>query len=261
MRRPRWRMVVLLVLLALASAVLASLLLRPMAATIPFDPGTSARTTPVYDPPVLAGQMAWTVVLCAGGVYARTGDSIVLTSSDHCAAEGTIANDPDGMGVAGTWGPIARDASCPHEGHICEPSAMNYLIVAADRIPWGHLNEIDMGAGGYRTITPDTRPLECDQISVDDPVETDGRSLYRTGRVLEKSENLKPALLDPIYFPCMILANIKVATGDSGGVVLLRGIPSGVAARSFGGWLGFTPLGTGLANLGLTMCDTPNCGL
>jgi hypothetical protein len=219
------------------------------------------RTTQVYDPPVLAGQMAWTVVLCSGGVYARHGDEIVLTSSDHCAAEGSPANDPDGNGVAGTWGPIAYEPTCPIEGHTCGVSAMNYLIVAPDRIPWGHLNEIDMGAGGYRTVTPATVPLTCDEMNVDDPVEMDGRGMYRRGHVVEKGEYLKPVEQDPIYFPCMIAANIRVGVGDSGGIVLVRGIPSGVLARGFEGWLGFTPLDTGLAALGLTLCDTPNCGL
>jgi hypothetical protein len=44
-------------------------------------------------------------------------------------------------------------------------------------------------------------------------------------------------------------------------VVLIRGLPAGVVARRFGDLLGFTPLGSGLAELGLTMCDSPNCGL
>ncbi|HUG99683.1 MAG TPA: hypothetical protein VMQ83_10985, partial [Gammaproteobacteria bacterium] len=63
------------------------------------------------------------------------------------------------------------------------------------------------------------------------------------------------------YFPCMIAADISVGIGDSGGVVLVRGIPAGVTSRSFGGLLGFTPLREGLNELGLTMCDTPDCGL
>lgn len=219
----------------------------------------SFRVTPVYDPPVLAGQMAWPG--CGGGVYARIADSIVLTSSGHCAPEGDIAYDSDGKGVAGVWGPIAHSASCPYAGHTCAASDMNYLIVAADRIPWGHLNEIDMGAGGYRVVAPGTVPLECDDIQLNDPVEIDGRGVYRKGRVLQKGEYLKPPNQDPVYFPCIIAADIRVATGDSGGVVLVRGIPSAIAARRFGDFLGFTPLGTGLAELGLTMCDSPNCGL
>jgi hypothetical protein len=220
---------------------------------------SSVRVTPVYDPPVLAGQMAWPG--CSGGVYARTADSIVLTSSGHCAPEGDIAHDPDGKGVAGVWGPIDHSASCPYAGHICEASDMNYLIVAADRIPWGHLNEIDMGAGGYRVVAPGTRPLGCEEIQVNDPVEIDGRGVYRKGHVLEKGEYLKPADRDPFYFACIVAADIQVATGDSGGVVLVRGVPTGVVARRFGDLLGFTPLGTGLAELDLTMCDSPNCGL
>jgi hypothetical protein len=254
----RRRIEALLVLLLLSSFGLAVLLDRYGA----LDNLVPAfRTTPVYHPPVLAGQMAWTVVWCSGGVYARKDDAIVLTSSDHCAAPGSIASDPDGVGVAGVWGPIAYETTCSRAGHVCGVSAMNYLIVAADRIPWGHLNEIDMGAGGYRTVTPGTKPLSCDEVTVDDPVEMDGRGLYRKGRVVEKGEYLKPVEQDPIYFPCMIAANIRVGVGDSGGVVLVRGIPSGVLARGFDGWLGFTPLDTGLAELGLTLCDTPNCGL
>jgi hypothetical protein len=30
-----------------------------------------------------------------------------------------------------------------------------------------------------------------------------------------------------------------------------------VVLGGFDGWLGFTPLGAGLAELGVTMCDTP----
>ena len=59
----------------------------------------------------------------------------------------------------------------------------------------------------------------------------------------------------------MIAAQIPVTVGDSGGVVLVRGIPAGVASRSFGGSLGFTPLAEGLDQLGLTLCTTPDCGL
>lgn len=257
MTAPRRHRVPTLFMLMLASTALLGLAIYWWTT----GPVTMAvRVTPVYDPPVLAGQMAW--FYCGGGVYARRGDTIVLTSSGHCAPEGETAYDPDGSGgVAGLWGPIARSASCPYAGHICAASDMNYLIVAADRIPWGHLNEIDMGAGGYRVVTTETRPLGCGEINVNDPVEIDGRGVYRRGRVLEKGEYLKPADQDPVYFPCILAANIQVATGDSGGVVLVRGIPSGVVARRFGELLGFTPLDTGLAELGLTMCDSPNCGL
>ena len=59
----------------------------------------------------------------------------------------------------------------------------------------------------------------------------------------------------------MIAAQIHVGNGDSGGAVLVRGIPAGVVSRSFGGWLGFTPLAEGMGELGLTLCDSPDCGL
>jgi hypothetical protein len=215
------------------------------------------RTTEVYDPPVLAGQQLWGA--CAGGFYARRGDMIVLTSTGHCTSEGTVAYDPDGATIRGVFGPAARDAACPYPGHRCASSDLNYLVVAPGRIPWGHLNVVDLGTAGYRIIPPDTRPLACADIAIGDLVEIDGRNMYRSGTVAEKGENLHPG--DGDYFPCMIAARIQAGTGDSGGAVLVRGIPAGVSSRSFGGWLGFTPLAEGLAQLGLELCTTPDCGL
>lgn len=216
------------------------------------------RATPVLDPPVLAGQHLW--ASCSGGVYARRGGAVVLTSSGHCAAEGQVAVTPAGV-TLGVFGPPARDAVCPHPGHTCAASDINSLVVAPDRVPWGRLNLVDMGAGGYRSVAPGTRALTCAEIGMGDEVEINGRDLYRAGRVLEKGENLKDPALDGSYFPCMIAADIAVATGDSGGVVLVRGVPAGVVSRSFVGYLGFTPLAEGLAALGLEMCDAPDCGL
>jgi hypothetical protein len=215
------------------------------------------RSTPVYDPPVLAGQQLWGA--CAGGFYARHGDTIVLTSTGHCTTEGTVAYDPDGTTVRGVFGPAARDATCPYPGHTCAASDLNYLVVATDRIPWGHLNVVDLGTAGYRIIPAGTRPLACPDIAIGDPVEIDGRNVYRIGTVAEKGEYLHPE--DGSYFPCMFAARIPVGVGDSGGAVLVRGIPGGVTSRSFGGWLGFTPLAEGLAELGLDLCTTPDCGL
>jgi hypothetical protein len=217
------------------------------------------RTTPLYDPPVLAGQQI--PGYCSAGVYARHGDTIVLTTSPHCAGEGTVATDPGRTTVQGVFGPTARDATCPYPGHTCAASDMNYLVVAADRIPWGHLNVVDLGTAGYRVIPPGTQPLACADIAIGDPVEIDGRSVYRSGTVADKGENLYPQALDGSYFPCMIASAIQVGGGDSGGLVLVRGIPAGVTSRSFGGSLGFTPLAEGLAELGLELCTTPDCGL
>lgn len=215
------------------------------------------RTTPVYDPPVLAGQQLWGA--CSGGFYARLGDTIVLTSTGHCTAEGTVAYDDDGTTVRGVFGPAARDATCPYAGHACASSDLNYLVVAPGRIPWGHLDVVDLGTAGYRIIPAGTRPLACTDIAIGDLVEIDGRNTYRSGTVVEKGQNLFPE--DHLYFPCMIGATVKVGVGDSGGAVLVRGIPAGVTSRSFNGALGFTPLAEGLAQLGLELCTTPDCGL
>jgi hypothetical protein len=219
---------------------------------------TPHRTTLVYDPPVLAGQ--WIPGYCSAGVYARLGSSVVLTSSPHCASEGWVATSPDGT-VQGVFGPTATVSPCEHPDHTCKPSDMNYLVVEPDRIPWGHLNEIDLGVGGYRILGPETIPLSCADVAVDDPIEMDGRGSYRTGTVAEIGEYLHPVDQDGDYFPCMIASRLQVGGGDSGSVVLVRGIPAGVTSRSLDGNLGFTPLAEGLSALGLEICTTPNCGL
>jgi len=223
------------------------------------------RTTPVFDPPVLAGRPLWSS--CAGGFHARRGETVVVTSSGHCAADGTVAYEPDGRTVRGTFGPPAVQSACDQPRHTCRPSDMNYLVIAPDRIPWGRLNVVDMGAGGYRELAADSRPLACADIAIGDAVEINGRDVFRTGVVAEKAPYLHDPALDGDAFPCMAAARIPVAVGDSGGAVLVRGLPAGVVSRSFGGLLGvvgamgFTPLAEGLANLGLELCTTPNCGL
>ncbi len=215
------------------------------------------RSTPAYDPPVLAGQHIWGA--CSGGFYARLGKTIVLTSAGHCASEGTVAKDPDGNGVRGVFGPSALVAICPDPGHRCAAPDVNYLVVANDRVPWGHLNVVDMGTAGYRTIPRDTAPFACGDIAVGDLVEIDGRNTYRSGIVAEKSRYLDAG--NGSSYPCMIASRIRVDVGDSGGAVLVRGLPGGVTLRSFGGYLGFTPLAESLTELGLELCTTPDCGL
>ena len=239
-----------IVALAALAAVLGAILIVRQA-SLPH------RTTAIYDPPVLAGQVI--EGYCSGGFYARHGDTIVLTSTGHCTTEGTVAHDPDGVGIRGVFGPAARDATCPYPNHTCASSDINYLVVATDRIPWGHLNLVDLGTGGYRTISAGTRALGCDGVTIGDPLEINGRDVFRTGHVIQKGENLNDG--DGAYFPCMIIADAQVATGDSGGGVLVRGSPAGVISRSFGGSLGFTPLAEGLDQLALELCTSPDCDL
>jgi len=100
--------------------------------------------------------------------------------------------------------------------------------------------------------------LSCGDISVGDRVEIDGRGDYREGRVTGKGGY---DFDTDVIFPCMVSADIPVAVGDSGGSVLVNGMPAGITSRSLGGLLGFTPLAEGLQNLGLTLCTTPNCDL
>lgn len=217
------------------------------------DREQSARTTARFDPPVWAGQMVTNA--CSGGFYARLDKTIVLTLSAHCQQPGVTLRDGDGL--MGELGPMAALAECP-EGRFCAPSDFLTLALAPDRIPWGHLNVVDMGAGGYRTLEPGTRPLACTDIAVGDGVEIDGRERYRTGKVVAVGSYEHET--DTI-FPCMIFADIEVGVGDSGGAVLVNGSPAGVVARQFDKAMGFTPLAEGLENLGLTLCTTPDCDL
>jgi hypothetical protein len=59
----------------------------------------------------------------------------------------------------------------------------------------------------------------------------------------------------------MIIADIEGHYGDSGAAVLINSLPAGTTSRVIGGFLAFTPLAEGLANLGLVLCATPDCDL
>jgi hypothetical protein len=217
----------------------------------------TTRTTARFDPPVWAGQNV--PGPCAtGGFYARDQQTIVLTMAAHCAVAtaGTSLRDSDGRPV-GTFGRAAELPECP-AGRFCAPSDIVSLALAPDRIPWGHLNLVDMGAGGYRTIAPGTSPLTCADIRVGDHVEVDGREHYRSGTVIASGPY--DYTTDTI-FPCMVVTDIEARPGDSGGPVLGNGLPAGTTSREIGGYLSFTPLAEGLANLGLVLCSTPDCDL
>lgn len=214
------------------------------------------RTTPVHDPPVLAGRkfMAW----CSGGFHVRKDDAVYLTTAGHCAPEGYAVTRLDGQPI-GVFGPKPVMESCPHPGKSCLHADLGIVRLAPAVIPWGHLNEVDMGAGGYRTLGPDTVALACDDIRSGDLAEINGRDHYRSGKVVEKGENLYED--DGDYFPCIIAADVRAQSTDSGGAVLVNGLPAGTISRSFQGYLGFTPLAEGLAALGLELCTDPDCGL
>ena len=224
-----------------------------LAATIR-DRNQTARTTARFVPPVWAGQNV--PGACSGGFYARRDKTIVLTIVAHCANPGDTLRDPQGH-VIGVFGPRAELADCP-PGRFCAPSDFLAMDLAPDYLPWGHLNMVDMGAGGYRTIEAGTRPLACGDIGVGDKVEIDGREHYRTGSVIENAPYQNAV---DTMFPCMVVADIPVVVGDSGGAVLVDGAPAGIISRQLGGLLGFTPLAEGLVNLGLTLCTTPDCDL
>jgi hypothetical protein len=219
------------------------------------DRNETARSTARFEPPVWAGQNF--IVECAGGFYARHESTIVLLISAHCLNPGDTLRDGQGRAI-GVLGPRAQLADCP-AGRFCAPSDILTLALAPDRIPWGHLNMVDMGAGGYRTIDAGTRALGCPDIAVGDRFEIDGRDRYRSGVVI---------VIGPYehetdtMFPCMIVGDSVVSSGDSGGAVLVRGLPGGIVSRRLDeGRVGFTPLAEGLENLGLAMCTTPDCDL
>ena len=217
------------------------------------------RTTPVYDPPVLAGQVASPG--CSGGVYALTASGdIVITTTGHCSNAG----DPKQMPVSGRYIGVASASSnglpCDRpDKNRCTTSDMAYITLVPEVIPWGHLNEIDLGVGGYRVIPAGTRALSCAEVGQGDRVEINALGGYREGGIIGQQPNDFPE--DGTYFPCITVSDIDVVSGDSGGVVLVNGFPAGVASRSYAGKRGFTPLAEGLAEMGLTMCDTPACGM
>lgn len=217
------------------------------------------RQAPVYDPPVLAGQVVSPG--CSGGVYARTAEGVlVITTTGHCSNAGDPKSMPDGGPFVGYASAPSNWATCDRPGkNRCTASDMAYVTLVPEMIPWGHLNEIDLGAGGYRVIAAGTAARSCPDVRGGDHVEINGQGGYRQGGIIGQQANDFPE--DGTYFPCITVTDIDVVSGDSGGVVLVDGSPAGVASRSYAGRLGFTPLAEGLAEMGLTMCDTPDCGL
>lgn len=249
MRRGRPIVRAVTILLAIVLAIAATWAARTIQ-----ERNETARTAPRFDPPVWAGQNF--IPPCAGGFYARQEQTIVLVISAHCSEPGLTLRDPDGR-YLGILGPRAQLQDCT-PGRFCAPSDMLTLAVADDLIPWGHLNMVDLGAGGYRTIEAGTRPLACSDIQVGDRYEMDGREHFRTGRVLE----IAPYEFETdTNFPCMIVGESAVTTGDSGAAVLVDGIPAGIVARRLDQHFGFTPLAEGLDNLGLVLCTAPDCDL
>jgi hypothetical protein len=216
------------------------------------DSAQTDRTTARYDPPVWAGQNV--PGACSGGFYARGATGIVLTIVAHCAEPGRTLTTAAGE-VIGTFGPRATLGDCP-AGRFCAPSDFLALELADAWIPWGHLDLVDLGAGGYRTLAPGTHALACGDIHVGDRVEVDGREHYRTGTVTAIAPY---EFASDTMFPCMAVADIEAVVGDSGGAVLVNGLPAGVVSREIGGRMGFTPLAEGLENLGLELCTTPDC--
>jgi hypothetical protein len=221
------------------------------------DRAETARTTERFDPPVWAGQNI--PGRCStGGYYARDEQAIVLTIAAHCAdaIPGTAVRDADGH-VIGIIGQPPELPNCP-TGRVCLASDLIPLALAPERIPWGHLNLVDMGAGGYRTMTPETHPLSCAEIHEGDHVEVDGREHYRAGTVIAVGPY---QYTTDTMFPCMVITDIEGRSGDSGSPALIDGLPAGTTSRVIAGYLAFTPLSEGLANLGLTLCTTPDCDM
>lgn len=249
MRLLRAFTVVVAVILVASAAYLAVGAMR--------DRTETTRTTARFDPPVWAGQNV-PGPCASGGFYARDEQSIVLTIAAHCpvAMPGSSMLDPNGR-LVGIYGPLAELSDCP-QGRFCAPSDILPLALAPDRIPWGHLNLVDMGAGGYRTMTEGSRPLTCADIHKGDRVELNGRERYRTGTVIEIGPYEHTT--DTI-FPCMVVTDIDGGYGDSGAAVLVNGQPAGSISRVIGRYLTFTPLAEGLENLGLVLCTTPDCDM
>ena len=127
-------------------------------------------------------------------------------------------------------GPTARRA------HVCRVGHRR-ARARAGPCSGGHLNLVDLGVGGYRTIAPDARPLSCEDLHEGDEVETNGRGVHRSGTIVSVAPYTHET---ETIFPCMAVTDLEAAIGDSGGAVMLDGQPAGIAARQFEGKLGFT---------------------
>ena len=99
-----------------------------------------------------------------------------------------------------------------------EPAAAGDLYLTGQLALSGGFGEsggsVDLGPGGYRTFTPDTRPLACSDMHEGDRVELAGRGWYREGRILQIRAHDTDT---DVIFPCMVITDILAGNGDSGG--------------------------------------------
>ena len=210
------------------------------------------RTTPIYEPPVLAGQP----VSCTAGFHARRGETIVLTISGHCFDRAHPPLDAAGQAI-GTYGAEARSADCP-TGRTCAGSDIVELVLRRTTSRGATSTSSTSAQAATGRSRSDARPLSCADLHEGASVETNGRGVHRSGTIVSVAPY---AYETDTIFPCMAVTDLEAAIGDSGGAVLLDGQPAGIASRQFGGKLGFTALAEGLADLGLTLCTDPDCGI
>ena len=165
-----------------------------------------------------AGQM----VSCTAGFYA---DATPDRAHDlrHCS--------PAVRGAAGR--PIgssrgARRADCPPAA-LCRPDRGAVLV--PDRSVGTSTS--GLGPGGYRTLAPGARPQPARPHR--------GRpSRRRAGHLpVAASSPSRPTLRDGHDLPMHGAHGPDAAVGDSGAPILIDGRPAGIAAREFGGKLGF----------------------
>ena len=213
----------------------------------------SAVTSASYDPnvrPTGAGRPANLGGVCSGEVPTPAmGSTIVLTTTAlrrRGTGGPTPGNGPSGRGVSsGRAGP---GATCPYPRTPRAATDLNYAVVApGSPVLWGHLNGIGPGHGRLPDHPAGTRPLACRRHSDRRPR---WRSTAATSIEAERSrkgENHHPE--GRSYFPCMVAAAIQVGVGDSGGAVLVRGIPAGVTSRRLRRMARVHPVAEGMAEL------------
>ena len=195
------------------------------------DRAETTRSTARFDPPVWPGSSLPRPLLARWlPCPRRTADR-----PDHCrplcrrdARHGLL--DSDGR-LIGTFGPAAKLTDCP-AGRFCAPSDFLSLALAPDRIPSGHLNLVDMGAGGYRTIDPGTPSVDVCRHPQGRPRRGQWPRALPVGKVLEIGPYEH---VDGHDLSVHGRHRHRGDHGDSGAAVLVNGLPAGTMSREISG--------------------------
>ena len=108
---------------------------------------------------------------------------------------------------------------------------------------------------------PTRRRSACDDIAIDDPIELNGRNVYRTGRSPRRASTSTPSSRTARTSRACSRHGSRSGRATPAAWCSSAGFPRASRRAASAGTSASRPLAEGLAELGLDLCTTPDCGL